>query len=169
MKAITYQMLVQLDACEHQLELFKTVFGESADVTEENALRAIASGLDIHWFTQQLPIDHMLAFRRLSQEAVNRYNTIQEAAWTDYMKVVSPIWNKYLRCEQRSHYAMENRRISYAEKVRLTRTAYDEYESIQVPAHEKYRSIRGPAWSVYERAVARAFVEACQMRDKEMQ
>lgn len=51
---ITKQQLVNLDACDPAIAIFAQVFGESAEVTKENARRAAEAGLDVGWLVYVL-------------------------------------------------------------------------------------------------------------------
>lgn len=51
---ITLDQLRQAKACADQAALFESTFGQSAEVTLENCLRAAAVGLDLGWAADRL-------------------------------------------------------------------------------------------------------------------
>ena len=51
---VTTQKLKDLGACPEQIELFRRTFGESADVTEANIVRAELEGLNVDWLGKRL-------------------------------------------------------------------------------------------------------------------
>ena len=61
---ITAAMLRRMGACEEQVAAFEEEWPDGADVTEKNALRAVALGLDVDW----------LATRVLNGAALEQYD-----------------------------------------------------------------------------------------------
>ena len=51
---ITTKLLERKDACISQVELFQATFGDEAEVTLENCLRAAAAGQDFDWAARHL-------------------------------------------------------------------------------------------------------------------
>lgn len=72
--AITVAWLKRRRACGRQVRLFRDLFGESAALTRENALRAARSGLSIQW----------LAERLLAGEALDAYHEAETSAACAY-------------------------------------------------------------------------------------
>lgn len=77
MKQVTVEMLERLHACRDQVALFRSTFGESADLTAENGEKAAAVGLDIGWLAAQV----------LKDERLTEYARVEAPAWEEYRRV----------------------------------------------------------------------------------
>ena len=82
---ITTKLLERKDACISQVELFQATFGDEAEVTLENCLRAAAVGLDFDWAAQHL----------LSATARKQYNETVAPARKQYDETVAPARKQY--------------------------------------------------------------------------
>ena len=82
--------LITLDhlkrACPEQRELFQRVFPEGAEVTDANALCAVAAGLKIQWLARFLPARRRKAYyeaRELAQKAYDEATAPDRKAYYD--------------------------------------------------------------------------------------
>jgi hypothetical protein len=132
-KAITLDWLKSQYACEDQLKIFVETFGESAELNEVNAAKAIESNLDLDW----------LAVHILTTSALADYERVTATAWAEYERVTATEWAKYERATA----------PAWAEYERVTSPAGAEYE----PARPT--SLRTTAWAEYHRATATAWAE----------
>ena len=138
MKQVTVEMLERLDACRDQVKLFRATFGEAAELTEGNGMKAAATGLDIYW----------LAFRVLTGERLAEYKRVRAAASAEYQRVTAPAWAEYQRVTA----------AASAEYQRVTAPAWAEYQRVTAAASAEYQRVRAAASAEYKRVRAAAFV-----------
>ena len=97
-KAITVRWLKARGACKDQLELFGRVFGQSAELTRTNAIRAAEAGLDLDWLAGQLLDAPLRAeYKRVTAAARAEYERVTAAAWAEYERVTAAAWAEYKR------------------------------------------------------------------------
>jgi hypothetical protein len=88
---VTYQRLVELNACEKQRDLFQQVFGASLELpTELEAQKNLAyllqaNNVDMCWVEDNLCCD---------DQRTHIY-CLQDIAAKKYEKIVAPYWNAY--------------------------------------------------------------------------
>ncbi len=74
LREITCEWLEEHEACEDHVEKFAATFGDRAELTRANAVRAVRAGLDIDW----------LATRLLDAPARRAYEEATTLAWRAY-------------------------------------------------------------------------------------
>ena len=81
---ITAEWLEAADACEEQVELFRATFGERAELTRSDALRAARAGLDLEWLTGRiLPAPARRAYKEAMATALRAYKEAMATALCD--------------------------------------------------------------------------------------
>ena len=83
------------DDIPEQLELFRRVFPDGAEVNEAMVLRAIAAGLSIRWLTKLLPLPALNAFYKAMMPSWNAYNEATAPAAKAYNEAVAPARKAY--------------------------------------------------------------------------
>ena len=138
-KTITYQQLVDLEACDSQLALFKTVFGEQVVISPETLSEVLpkAAGFDIDW----------LAGRVLTNQARKAYEEARAQAWAVYNEATAPAWKAY----------REARAQAWAVYQEARAQALKVYEEARAQARKAYEEAIAPALKVYEEARAQAW------------
>lgn len=76
MKQITVAQLRTWGACDPRVELFRTTFGEAADITLENTQRSIDAGLNFGWVARQI----------LHGPALEEFRSRCEVDWAEYTR-----------------------------------------------------------------------------------
>jgi hypothetical protein len=90
-KAITSDWLKRQYACEEHLKIFMETFGESAELNEVNAAKAIKAGLDLDWLASHLLKPRALAeYERGTATALAEYERVTGPAWAEYERVTGP-------------------------------------------------------------------------------
>jgi hypothetical protein len=145
MKAvIPLTMLNDAGACSDQGDLFKSLYGDSVNVTVARAKKVA------HKFNWEF------AVRFLDEQGRAEYERIKGAAWAEYQRIEGPALAEYKRIKG----------AALAEYERIKGAALAEYECIEGPAWAKYKRIQGPAWAEYKRikgaALAEAYIDACK-------
>ena len=79
MTHITLTLLREHNACKEQINLFEELFGDSAELNQENWNLAIEKELDVLWLLNVLP-----------NEKKEEYQKIQQPAWEEYLKIQQP-------------------------------------------------------------------------------
>ena len=105
---ITLAQLKRLHACEKQVTLFHSLFGQSVEVTEALCLEHVDK-FDWDWAVQHLltataqaEYNRVMApasaeYNRVMAAAWAKYNRVMAAAWVDYDRVIAAAWAKYNR------------------------------------------------------------------------
>jgi hypothetical protein len=83
---ITLQQLTDKDACQEQVDLFRALFGDSVDVTEE-LCASVAGKFDFDWAASSL----------LAPSARAEYKRATAPAWAEYKRATAPAWAEYKR------------------------------------------------------------------------
>ena len=73
---ITAEWLEEQEACPDQVALFRTTFGEAAEVSPETLARAREVGLSLAWLADEV---------------------LTDAARAEYERVITPAWEEYVR------------------------------------------------------------------------
>ncbi len=107
---ITYDQLEALDACEEQLELFQSLFGEEVEVTREKVMTHAAK-FEWDWAAEKLLPRKKLAeynrvtaqawaeYNRVTAQALAEYNRVNAQALAEYNRVTAPAWAEYrIKC-----------------------------------------------------------------------
>ena len=97
MTELKLQTLIDLRACQSQVDLFRTKFGESVDITPE-LCESVASDFDFEWAALELLKATALAeYRRERDAADAEYQRVMEAAYADYERVSDAAIAEYQR------------------------------------------------------------------------
>ena len=133
---ITTKLLERKDACISQVELFQATFGDEAEVTLENCLRAAAVGLDFDWAAQHL----------LGATAGKQFNETDAVAWKQYDETHATAWK------------MLDETVATARKLfnETTAPARKRYDEIAAPARKQYDETTAHAWKLFNETVATA-------------
>ena len=119
MTTITVDYLREQDACPEQVELFAETFGQSAELTRENLIKAAQAGLDTGWLAKcLLDEDAELRFYRSLYPALCHYNAIVGAAHQRHEKIVSA--------------------LSGAQRYRFERAAYAAFDAVRNAQRRAY-------------------------------
>lgn len=85
-RKITLEMLVSVNSCEAQLKIFAKNWPVGAEITVENALKAIELGIDLN----------TASFKLLSKEAFEAYYSYNRSAQKEYGNAIGGFWGKSL-------------------------------------------------------------------------
>lgn len=138
---ITTEMLLAKEACANQVALFRKTFGESADITLGNCLKASSVGLSIGWAAENL----------LSPPAREAYEEAAAAAWEAYRRDISAAQKAAAREAAAAAQKAFERDIS-AQKAAAREARQDIFA-----AREAYERDIAYARGAYRRATAVAF------------
>ena len=86
MAELKLQTLIDLGACQPQVDLSRARFGESVDITPE-LCESVASELDFEWAAEKL----------LTPTARKEYRRVMEAAYAECERVTAPAYAEYER------------------------------------------------------------------------
>jgi len=125
MRTLHINQLRAIGACSEQVDLFRSLFGESVDVTE--ALCAKHSG----------KFDWRFAAKLLSPQGQAEYNRVTGLAWAEYNRVTGLAWTEYDRVTGPAR----------TEYDRVTGPAWAEYDRVNGPARAEYERACGLAWA----------------------
>ena len=96
MKTITYNLLVNLGACDQQLAIYKSLFGEEpVEVTQKNIEYGLRNGIktsSLNWFSETFfskEANH--EFQRLSLDAYCVFRDARRYIWANYGLIYEPI------------------------------------------------------------------------------
>ena len=131
--------LIDKRACRDQVDLFRSRFGESVDVTPE-LCASVAAEFDFAWATRCL----------LSVSALAEYKRVTAPAWAEYERVRATAWAEYERV----------RATALAEYERVEASALAEYQRVEASAWAEYQRVEASALAEYERVEATAFANA---------
>ena len=123
---ITYEQLESLDACEDQLNLFQSLFGEEVEVTRELVITH-ADKFDWDWAAGNL----------LPRKKQAEYERVNAPAWAEYERVRAPAWAEYKRVTAQA----------LAEYKRVTAQALAEYKRVTAQALAEYRIKCAPTFA----------------------
>ena len=135
---ITLQQLRELEACEDQAKLFEATFGDAAELTVENADRAVEARLNTDW----------LASRTLTASAREEYERVEAHALAEYDRV-------------EAHALAECRHVTAAARAkydRATVAAWAKYVRVEAHALAEYERVRDAAWAEYQRTCGQEYV-----------
>ena len=92
---ITLKQLRRAGACEPQVQLFKTTFGQSAEVNLETALK-MAQKFDWNWAAANLlPAPAWKAYEEAMAPAWKAYDEARAQASKAYKEATAPAWKAY--------------------------------------------------------------------------
>ena len=96
---ITYKQLQALDACDNQLELFQSLFGEEVEVTRELIMKH-ADKFDWNWAAEKLlPRKRWAEYKRVKAQALAEYKRVKAQALAEYERVKDQAWAEYrIKC-----------------------------------------------------------------------
>lgn len=147
MKTITRAQLIEHNACEAQINLFKERFKESVDITEDLAA-SVANVFDVCWVSNNLlSPTAKIEYKGLCAPAWTDYKGLCEAALKDYAKVCAPAWAEYERLSG----------IAFEAQAEGSGPAWTEYARLCAPAWAEYERVCAPAEAEYDRLCARIF------------
>ena len=152
---ITLAMLRAKKACEDQRELFKATFGEEAEVTLDNCLKAAAADLNLPWAAEAFFTSPVRA----------EYDKVCAAAQVEYNKVCAPGRAEYdkVRTAAQAEYEKVCAKAcdaAWAEYNKACDAAWAEYNKVRAPARVEYDKVCAAAWAEYAKVCARAFYGA---------
>ena len=133
---ITKQMLIDGNACAHQVELFERMFGDSVVVTVARA-KEVAHLFNWEW-----------AVRLLDDEAGSAYTRSTAAARADYTRDGADALAEYKRVADAAR--DEYKRVADAARAEYTRAmdaACADHTRAKAPARANYRRAMAPAWA----------------------
>ena len=134
---ITYEQLESLDACEDQLNLFQSLFGEEVEVTRELVITH-ADKFDWDWAAEKLlPRKKSAEYERVRAPAWAEYERVRAPAWAEYERVRAPAWAEYKRVTAQA----------LAEYKRVTAQALAEYKRVTAQALAEYRIKCAPTFA----------------------
>lgn len=87
----TIKMLTDANACTEQVELFRSLFGESVNVTVARA-RKVAGKFDWEFGLRFLDSEGMAEHKRVRGAARAEYERVRGAAWAEYERVRDAAW-----------------------------------------------------------------------------
>jgi len=79
MKTITVKWLVDRRACIGQIKNFQKLFGEEAEITIDNLIKAVAIGLNLNWLAKEM------GFTKFQYQAQDE-------------KAVPDFWKRFNKC-----------------------------------------------------------------------
>ena len=120
-KQITLRMLREREACDKQVELFRSLFGDAAQVTEDAAV-AVADRFNWDWAASNF----------LTAPALAEYDRVGAAARAEYVRVRAPALAEYDRVTE----------AAVAEYVRVTAPARAEYDRVTEAAWTEYERMK---------------------------
>ena len=116
---ITAELLKSKDACQGQLDLFKTHFGDKPVPLNKKVFTKFSSEFDIAWAAKHLlDSTDFVEYDKVQGPALAEYENVRDPALAEYYKVRAKAWTEF-------------------EKVRDT--AWGEYEKIRDPAQAEYK------------------------------
>ena len=135
--------LIENDACGEQVELFRSTFGDSVDVTAELAVE-MAGKFDITWAAE---------------------NLLSASAWAEYDRVMAPALTEYYRvmASARAEYDKVTA-FAWAEYDKVKVSARAEYDKVAAFALAEYDNVMASAWPEHEKVMATAFA-TCYAED----
>ena len=153
----TIKMLTDARACSKQVKLFRSLFGESVNVTVARA-RKVADKFDWDFAAQFLDDEGRAEYQRVSGPAWAEFKRVSDAALAEYERVRDAARAEYERVRDAAR--AEYERVSdaaWAEYERVRDAARAEYERVIDPALAEYERVIGPAW-------ASAYIATCKRR-----
>ena len=85
------QTLIDKGACANQVELFRSTFGDSVNVTQKLCV-SVADKFNWAWAAQHL----------LTPKANAEYDRVEAPAWAEYKRVTAQAWAEYDRLMARA-------------------------------------------------------------------
>lgn len=135
----TKQRLIDVDACQPQVDLFAETFGDSVKVTVARA-RKVAYLFDWDF-----------AARFLDNEGRAEYKRGKELAFAEYQRVTGPVLAEYQRVTE----------LALSECQRVTELALSECRSecqrVRESAFAEFQRLKGSSW-------AKAYIATCARR-----
>ena len=99
---ITLRMLREREACDKQVELFRSLFGDAVEVTEDAAV-AVADRFDWDWAARHfLKAPAGAEYDRVTAAAGAEYDRVRAPAWAEYDRVRAPALAEYDRVMART-------------------------------------------------------------------
>ncbi len=93
---ITLELLKSKKACQPQLDLFQTHFGEGSVPLTEEVFTKFASEFDIGWAAYTLlNSEDRNEYNEVADPAYAKYTKVCDSAWAEYQKVRAPAWAEY--------------------------------------------------------------------------
>ena len=137
-KAITLTMLIEKNACQAQVELFKKYFGESVEITEYICLKYYDK-FDVDWLFDNMMNEKQYALGvALWGRAYDEYETKRQAAWATMENYNDLVDAATLAIEEPAWEAFQ-----VGQRLALT-----EYADIKKSAHTKYKREEAMAFCI---------------------
>ena len=83
---LTLQQLIDAKSCTQQVDLFRSLFGDSVEVTEESCV-AVFDKFDWNFAARNF----------LTPAALAEYERVRAAAWDECVRVTAPAWAECVR------------------------------------------------------------------------
>ncbi len=94
---LTSERLIELGACEEQIEKFDEIFPEGTDVTIELAVQH-ANTFNWNWAAEKLLTTQALQeYERINAQALQEYERVRVPAWQEYRRVNAQALQEYYR------------------------------------------------------------------------
>lgn len=88
---LTLKMLTDARACSEQVQLFRSLFGESVNVTVAKA-RKVAGKFNWSFAMQFLDDEGRAEYQRVRGEAWAECKRVRDDAWAEYQRVSGEAW-----------------------------------------------------------------------------
>lgn len=108
-----------LDACQGQLEIFETTFGNEVEITKINWELALAKNLDVGW----------LVYNMFTESQRDKYEKAKQPEWKKYKKALQPEWEKYLKTTQQEEKKFLN----------FIQPEWEKYQKFAKPLRDNYK------------------------------
>lgn len=145
--AITYDQLLALSACSNQRNCFLATFKTgTAELNEENAIKAADAGLDLDWFVNNVfDFDRQQAYNEACSTFGAAYQTEVEPIRREWYGKRNAAWERYEAARNGGNNDAWNR-------------AWDAYHRMLTEATTAIETAEYAAMLVYRRGVAGVFV-----------
>lgn len=137
MKTVTVQSLIDLRACNYQIELFQETFGNSCELTRENLQRASEVKLDLIWWIQKV------YGKQVAKLHWDAYATEMKPHWDAYCTAIQPHEDAYLTIKKQYYDA------SWA----VRKPHWDVYCTAIKPHVDAYLAAKKLCWKVYQNSL----------------
>jgi len=156
---ITHQLLVDLTACEPEREAFDKIWPDGAEVTIENATRAVEAGLDLLWLgTVLFRAKFVYPIEELYQDQWEECQTFNQV-FVEADRPAQAI--KVQECE-RAKALYDDHMIDYREKNRLLDKAYADRDKAMADWFKRQRAMDKCHQQAYQTAKIELFVKLAE-------
>jgi hypothetical protein len=159
---ITVELLIVAEACQEQIDEFRSLFGEETTVTVAKA-RRVAHKLDFGWGRYLLSKRGKAAFDEETREANAAFEEVKDAAWTAFDAATFDARAVFKKATD-----VDYEDATYDDEV--VAPAQIAYEKATAPAWAIYKKTLAPGRAAHQKAVAeawaRAWIAGPQARDR---